>query len=160
MTTTSAVNVESVNYVKVEPIGIRASLLIDGARLPKRAYDTDAGLDLYTPIDFTLMPHKHLKVSTGVAMEIPKNFFGMVQAKSGLAAKHGINTFGNVIDSSYRGSISVILINYGDEPLHFGQGDKIAQLIIIPCSLQNLIEVPYEKLSQTERGIKGFGSTS
>lgn len=125
--------------------------------MPQRAHDDDAGADLFTPYSFSLSPNQKEKINVGVNFEIPEGYFGLVQAKSGLASKYSINTIGNIIDASYRGPVHVMLINHGSEPVAFSVGDKIAQLIIMPCLLADFNLV--DKLTDTVRGDGGFGST-
>lgn len=122
---------------------------------PTRAHKTDAGLDLKTPIACRVPARSLLKVDTGVHIAIPDGYWGLVISKSGLMA-NGITSRG-VIDSSYRGTIQVVLYNHSDEDKLFSAGDKISQLIILPC----VTPEPYmvSTLDDTERGAGGFGST-
>ena len=131
--------------VKLEPSGY----------IPVRAHPTDAGLDLKTPEMFHLPAHSFVKVDTGVRVAIPAGYFGLIFSKSGLMAS-GITSRG-VIDPSYRGTIQVVLYNHSGEGRYFGAGDKISQLIIVPCITPD----PYlvAELDSTERGEGGFGST-
>lgn len=94
---------------------------------------------------------------TGVRMEIPDGCVGLIWPRSGLAAKHGIDTLAGVVDASYRGEIKVSIINHGHEDLEIKPGDRIAQLIIQRCELWNCVEV--DELSDSERGEKGLGSS-
>ena len=127
--------------------------------VPTRAYPTDAGLDLYTPIDVYLPAHEEIIIDTLVAMEIPEGYFGAIFARSGLAAKQGLrpaNCVG-VIDSDYRGPVKVALHNDTQEHQIVHQGDRIAQLLIQPVCRMKAIEV--DDLNETRRGRGGFGST-
>lgn len=130
--------------------------LDEGAFMPIRAYKTDAGLDLMIPIDVEIPAHGNCFIDTGVHMEIPSGYFGKLETKSGLNSKH-IVSMGGVIDANYTGSIKVILYNLSENSFLFNRGDKIIQIIIQPC------EYPYlhivEKLSDSERGNNGFGSS-
>lgn len=126
------------------------------AKQPVREHDTDAGIDLMTPQDFNIQPHRSACVDTGVHVELPHGFAGLLVSKSGLNAKHGITSTG-LIDEGYTGSIRVILHNHSDEPKTFHAGDKITQLVVIPAAY-----IPIEivdKISGGERGDAGFGST-
>lgn len=130
----------------------------DGAFIPKRAHRTDAGLDLCTTIDFTILGRGgSYTIDTGVHIELPRNTYGKIESKSGLNVNHGIVSCGGVIDEGYTGSIKVKLYNLGRKPHTFHRGDKIAQLIVQPC-LYEPVEIG--KINKnTERGDNGFGST-
>ena len=128
-----------------------------GAILPTRAHHADAGLDLYTPVEFYLYAGASYSVNTGVHIEIPLGFYGDIRSKSGLLFKNDIITDGT-IDSGYTGSVKVKLINLGRWSYHFKPGDKIAQMVIQRCELPELVVVE-EIASTTERGDNGFGST-
>lgn len=132
-------------------------VLDDGAFVPERAHEADAGYDLKTPFDTVIRPGGSAIIDTGVHIAIPMGYFGKIESKSGLNVNHGIVSCGGVIDSGYTGSIRVKLYNFGRLPYTFRTGEKIAQLIIQPCILPELIIT--DKLLKTERGNKGFGST-
>ncbi|MEJ8475021.1 dUTP diphosphatase [Roseibium algae] len=134
-----------------------------GADLPLPAYQSDqaAGLDLLAAVTTPLVLHsgKRALVPTGLSMALPDGYEGQVRPRSGLAAKNGItvlNTPGT-IDADYRGEVKVILINLGEEPFTIERGARIAQMIIAPVLQANIHEV--ENLSDTKRGVGGFGST-
>ena len=128
-----------------------------GAYPVDRAHPTDAGLDLRTPIEFTIRPHDSYVIDTGVHVELPTGTFGQLFSKSGLNVKHSIVSLGGTIDEPYRGSIVVKLYNEGDEEYHFRAGDKIVQMVIMPYRNPDIEYV--EGLSETDRGDKGFGSS-
>lgn len=136
------------------PLEIKV-VLDKGAYMPERAHSADAGLDLRTPHDVYINGTSSAKIDTGVHIEIPFGWVGFVKSKSGLMMKD-IVTDGTV-DSGYTGSVAVKLFNRGSEPYHFKAGEKIAQMVIVPCFTGELKEV--EKLEETERGDGGFGST-
>ena len=127
----------------------------EGAYLPERAHDTDAGADLRTPERFILRAKSHKVIDTGVHVEIPGGYVGMVKSKSGLMCE-GIVTDGTV-DSGYSGSIRVVLFNHSGAHREFEAGDKIAQLVILPIELPRFTQV--EQIEGGERGAQGFGST-
>lgn len=131
-------------------------VLDEGAYMPVRAHKADAGLDLRSPIDFTLKAGKAVKIDSGVHVEVPGGCVGFLKSKSGLNVKHGITCDGT-IDSGYTGSIVVKLYNNGDKDVDFQRGDKITQLVILPVIYQDLVQV--DSLDETERGDGGFGST-
>lgn len=130
-----------------------------GAVMPTRAHRLDAGLDLYCRKDdemAVLMPQSSHIFDTGVHVQIPAGYVGLLLSKSGLNVKHGITSEG-VIDTGYTGAIMVKLYNNSDEPYVIKPGEKITQLVIVPCALFDTELVPY--LEETERGENGFGST-
>ena len=127
-----------------------------GAKLPARAHDDDAGLDLYALRYTYLAPGEIYYIDTGIAMEIPSGYVGLIWDKSSLGNK-GIKVFGGVIDAQYRGEISVILGNFSKRDVEFQKGQKIAQLLIQKVELLNVVEV--DELTDTDRATGGFGST-
>ena len=131
--------------------------LDEGAFEPVRAHKTDAGLDLRTPIEFTIQPHDSFTVDTGVHVELPEGTFGQLFSKSGLNVKYSIVSLGGTLDEPYRGSIVVKLYNEGDEEYHFRAGDKIVQMVIMPYLAPKIEYV--DELSETDRGSQGFGSS-
>ena len=124
--------------------------------MPKRAFETDAGLDLFSPVDVDVPPRGSVTIDTLVHIELPKNTVGMVKSKSGLNVKHGIQSEG-VIDVGYTGSIRVKLYNHSNRWYQVDKGDKISQLVILPILTPDLELV--DELDETERGNGGFGST-
>lgn len=131
--------------------------LDEGAYIPVRGYDADAGLDLRTPKRVVIYPNDSVTVNTGVHVEIPFGYFGKLESKSGLNVNYGIVSHGGVIDSGYTGPIVVKLYNHGKQKYVFEEGDKIVQLIVQPCLLPMLELV--DDLEDTYRGDNGFGST-
>ena len=132
----------------------------DGAVVPARAYAGDAGMDLSACERVELEPGARALVPTGLAVAIPEGYAGYVQPRSGLAAKHGIsivNTPG-LVDSGYRGELLVNLVNHDpDEPFVVEPGMRIAQLVILEIPEVDLVEV--DELPESERGVRGFGSS-
>lgn len=126
-----------------------------GAYIPERAHKYDAGLDLRSPETFWLHPGEHYAVETGVHVDIPVGFVGLITSKSGLMAK-GITSRGT-IDAGYTGSIRAVLYNHGQEAYLVKAGDKITQLVVLPIWLPDIEIV--DELEDTERGENGFGST-
>jgi dUTP pyrophosphatase len=131
----------------------------EGLPIPARATEHAAGLDVVAAEDITLSPGQRHAVATGFALAIPHGYEVQVRPRSGLALKHGItclNTPGT-IDSDYRGEVKVILANLGSEPFEVRRGERIAQLVPAPVLMAEFREV--EMLSETSRGVGGFGST-
>lgn len=133
--------------------------LDEGAIMPKRAHDVDAGMDLFCPMDGQpryVKPHDSLIIDTGVHMSIPRGFYGRIASKSGLNIKYDLVTEG-VVDAGYTGSIQVKIYNHGNVCRKIDPGDKITQIIIESCLLFDCQEV--DELPKSDRGDNGFGST-
>ena len=131
-------------------------IVLDNAYMPTRAHEYDAGLDLYAIEDGYIRCNQSRTFDTGVHVEIPEGYVGFIKSKSGLMVNHGIVTDGT-IDAHYTGSIKVCLFNHGTSKYEVKKGDKIAQLVIVPCLLPYLEVV--DSLEDTDRGDAGFGST-
>jgi dUTP pyrophosphatase len=130
------------------------------AVLPTRAYDHDAGLDLYALEPRRLAPGGRGSVRTGIAVAIPEGQAGLVLPRSGLAERHGIALVNapGLIDSGYRGELRVLLLNTDPiEPFEVSAGDRIAQLVLVRIEAPEVEEV--EELPPSERGAGGFGSS-
>lgn len=126
------------------------------AKLPSRANENDAGLDLFSLDYYSLAPGEKTTMRTGIKMAIPAGFVGLIWDKSSLA-KLGLYTSGGVIDSGYRGEIMINMINLGQETAHIEHGQKIAQILIQKIETPKIIEGHID--DDTERGKGGFGST-
>lgn len=125
--------------------------------MPSYAHPGDAGLDLYAAETTTVAPGQNVAVPTGVAMEIPDGYVGLIWDKSGLAIKNRLKTLGGVVDSGYRGEVLVGMINLSSEPYTFEKRHKVAQMVIQKKEDVRVEEV--DELSDTVRGTGGFGST-
>lgn len=153
----SAVDMENCNkqiaIMKGELINI---ILDNGAKMPNRAHDTDAGLDLFS-CETKVIPARGSAIfDTGVHIELPPNTVGFLKSKSGLNVKHGILSEG-VIDVGYTGSIVAKLYNNSDTDYEVKKGDKITQLVILPILTPKLNLVT--EFDKTDRDTDGFGST-
>lgn len=140
---------------------VKIKKLNDMAIIPKKAHDDDAGFDLYAaiPAPVVIHPHKTVLIGTGISVELPKNTFGAIFARSGLALKSGLapaNKVG-VVDCNYRGEVCVALHNHSDMPKEVSSGERIAQMVVMPYV--NVSLELAENLSDTDRGSGGFGST-
>ena len=140
---------------------IKIKKLNENAIIPTLGSEEAAGVDLHACITepIYISPHETVKIDTGVAVELPKGTFGAIFARSGLATKEGLapaNKVG-VIDSDYRNSIIVALHNHSNISRIINPGQRIAQLVVLPYIPIEFNEV--YKLSDTERGLGGFGST-
>lgn len=136
---------------------VRFKRLHPDAKTPSYAHPGDAGLDMYSLDEYTLNPQEQALIPTGIAMEIPVGYVGLIWDKSGLSTKHGLKTLAGVIDAGYRGEISVAIANVGSGPYTFKKGQKIAQMLIQKVEQAYFEEV--QELSNTSRGAGGFGST-
>lgn len=135
--------------------------LSEKAILPTYESECAAGADLYACLDgeITINPHETVLIPTGIAMELPQGYAGLIYARSGLATKKGLapaNKVG-VIDSDYRGEVKVALHNHSNTPQAVSSGERVAQLVITPYLTAKFVE--RNELSQTVRGAGGFGST-
>lgn len=140
---------------------IKVKKLRENAVIPTYGSSEAAGADLYACLQapVTIMPGQTAFIPTGLSMELPVGYAGLIYARSGLACKRGLapaNKVG-VIDSDYRGEFIVALYNHGDEPQTVSSGERIAQLVITPVFTPGFTEA--EALSDTERSSGGFGST-
>jgi len=140
---------------------VKIKKLSEKAVIPTYGSEYSAGADLYACTDgeISIKPHETYLVPTGVAVELPVGYAGLIYARSGLASKKGLapaNKVG-VVDCDYRGEVKVALHNHSEEGQTVCAGERIAQLVITPY-LTAEFSVG-EELSQTERGAGGFGST-
>ena len=140
---------------------VRVKILREGAKLPSYGSAEAAGSDLYAciPEAVTVAPGETAWIPTGIALEVPKHCAGLIYARSGMACKRGLapaNKVG-VVDSDYRGEITVVLYNHGTEPQRIENGERIAQLVITPV-LQPAFQTA-DDLTDSDRNTGGFGST-
>lgn len=147
---------------------MKINVVLDaGAYMPEKAHAEDAGFDLRTPVDFTIRPvdtgigrlGAHcgmVTIDTGIHIEIPKGYVGMIKSKSGLNVNHNIVTEG-VVDAGYTGSVKVKMYNLGHSLKFFNAGDKITQLVILPIPDVEMVQV--EEITGGDRADNGFGST-
>ena len=144
-------------------MGVKVNIkkLSERATIPTYGSEYSAGADLYACIDgeLAIKPHETALVPTGIAIELPEGYAGLIYARSGLATKKGLapaNKVG-VVDCDYRGEVKVALHNHSEEVQSIYEGERIAQLVITPYVTAQFKEC--ETLSQTVRGSGGFGST-
>ena len=140
-------------------INIKIKRLNENAILPEKQHDSDAGYDLHSIEEIILKPSKIYKVRTGIAIQIPNNYGGLVLPRSGLSSKYGIsliNTPG-LIDSGYRGELLIPLINHSSNEYTINKTERVAQLILLEIP-EVKIEVTSD-LDESDRDSKGFGST-
>lgn len=141
---------------RVEIKQLRADAIV-----PRYMSELAAGLDLHAALDapVTLLPGERAAIDTGLAFALPPGFEGQLRPRSGLARKHGLTLVNSpgTLDADYRGSLMVLVINHGTEPVEIKAGDRVAQLVIAPVVRAELVVVA--ELSETGRGEGGFGST-
>lgn len=140
---------------------IKVKKLRPGAQLPTYGTEFSAGADLYACLEepVTIAPGETKKIPTGLAMEIPVGFAGLIYARSGLGTRQGLapaNKVG-VVDSDYRGEFMVFLHNHSAETRTVSHGDRVAQLVVTPVFTPGFEEA--DELTDTARGAGGFGST-
>jgi len=140
---------------------LEVRLLRPDAQPPARTRAGDAAYDLRAVEPFALAPGERAVVPTGVAIVVPEGAAGLVVPRSGLAAKHGISVVNGpgLIDPSYRGEVKVVLVNLGQEPFEGAAGDRIAQLLLVPCLTPEVRTVDELPPSADGRGEAGFGSS-
>jgi dUTP pyrophosphatase len=137
-------------------MNIKFKRLTTDAKIPLRATAGAAGFDVFSKGHYTIKPNVRCLLDTGIAMQLPQNYWGELKPRSGLAARHGLDVLAGVIDSDYTGEIKVSLINHGEDQVEIKKGDRIAQLIIQRYE-SDWMEV--SEFDDTARGSGGFGST-
>ena len=135
---------------------MKVKKLVPHAKLPNRAHSTDSGADLFAVERTVLPPHAITNVHTGVAVELPENTSGIIWGKSSVESK-GIKAMAGLVDAPYRGELIVCMYNLNDTEFVFEQGQKVAQLVVLPTLYPSFEEV--SELTDTARGAGGFGST-
>ena len=135
---------------------IKVKKMTETAVIPTRGSEQAAGLDLYADGNFVVKAGTHAIIPTGVAVAIPDGYCGQVWPRSGVSVRYGVDVLAGVIDSDYTGEIKVVL-QAGANDFEISQGDRVAQLLIVPVSMLQCAEV--ESLDDTVRGDCGFGST-
>lgn len=137
--------------------------LAHGEGLPLPAYATagSAGLDLLAALDrpVEIPPGGRTLIPTGLAMELPEGYEAQIRPRSGLALRHGLTVLNapGTVDSDYRGEVTVLLVNLGDQPVRLARGERIAQLVVAPVT--RIAWSERAELSETSRGAGGYGST-
>ena len=139
-------------------MNLKTKRLTQTAKLPERAFPTEAGFDIFTDEAIMIESNQTVAISTGIALEIPDGHYGRLKGRSGLTLKSPLRVLEGTIDSSYRGEVKIMAeVVKKDCTYHVPKGAKIAQLIIQPLPQFEIAEV--DELSQSDRGEYGFGST-
>ena len=146
---------------KIKRMKVAIKKLNEKATVPAYGSEFAAGADLYACLDgeITINPHETVVIPTGIAVELPLGYAGLIYARSGLATKKGLapaNKVG-VVDCDYRGEVKVALHNHSEVAQTVESGERIAQLVITPYLTAEFVEK--DELSSTVRGVGGFGST-
>ena len=148
------------------PMDIRFKRLSPTATVPTKAHDDDLGLDLYASLNNIIDPGESVLIRTDIACQFPAHYNvetgwsvygGILKDRSSVASKYKVYVHAGVIDPSYRGEIRVLMHNMGSDPFYVTVGMKIAQMVLVPVPLIEILEV--EKLNDTDRGVGGFGSS-
>jgi len=135
---------------------IKIKKLKEGAKLPKYHHPGDVGMDLYSMETVTVKPGEHYRFWHGFALEFPEGYGALIMDK-GSISKAGLKTMGGVFDPGYRGEYNTHLVNLSDKSYTFEEGDKVAQLVVVPVTIAGLEEV--DTLNDSARGEGRFGST-
>jgi len=137
---------------------VKVKRLSENALLPTKNLGTDAGWDLYSSEDVILRPQERLLIKTGISMEIPNGYCGLIWPRSGLSVKCGVDVLAGVIDCEYRGEVGVCLFNTDThQEVRIKSGDRIAQILLEKVQMFAMVEV--DELNDSYRGDKGFGSS-
>ncbi len=136
---------------------IKVKKLREDAKLPTHGHPGDAGMDFYAIEDVVFPPHQQERVHTGVAVEIPEGYVGLIWDKSSISFNLGLKVFGGVIDAGYRGEIIMCLWNSRDKEVILEKGHKVAQMVIQKFEHCDIVEV--SEISETVRGEGREGST-
>lgn len=145
------------SFYETTTTNVGVMLRTPDAMMPTKAHTTDAGFDIYSAEDVVIQPKQRKTVCTGISLQMPDNYAGLIWPRSGLSVKKGLDVLAGVIDSGYRGEIMVCLYNTSFEAVKIKHGDKIAQIIFqeVPC----VSMIPMATLDSSQRGDNGFGST-
>ena len=135
---------------------IKIKKLKENAKLPKYHHPGDIGMDMYAMETVTMKPGEHYRFWHGFALEFPEGYGAIIMDK-GSISKAGLAHMGGVYDAGYRGEYNTLLVNLSDKPYTFEEGDKVAQLVIMPIEIVELEET--DTLSESARGEGKFGST-
>lgn len=141
----------------MDKIILKVKRLYEDAKVPIYAHDGDAGLDFFAHETVLIKPGENKAIKTGIAVEIPEGYVGLVWDKSGLSINHKLKVLGGVIDSGFRGEVIMSLINLSDKEYIMEKGHKVAQMII--QKFESVVVDEVEKLTDTVRGENKFGST-
>ncbi len=138
-------------------VPIKVQLLNEKARIPTKAHEHDAGWDLYSTEDVEILPGERKTIKTGISLQIPNGYAGLIWPRSGLSVKNGIDVLAGVVDATYRGEVMVCLLNTGKDTVSLQIHSRIAQILFQEVPRFVLTET--SSLDDTKRGMGGFGSS-
>jgi|SRR3989344_3381932 len=127
------------------------------AETPEYVMESDVGFDLRAAEDVSIEPYEQKKVKTGLMIEIPDGHVGLIRDRAGIISKLGVHTAAGTFDPAYRGEVSIVLVNFGEESVRIEKGMRICQMIVLPVVKVKIKDV--KSLGKTERADKSFGST-
>jgi dUTP pyrophosphatase len=142
---------------KEDKVKVNFVKLSKDAKNPEYALESDAGFDLTSNETVSFFPMEQKPIRTGIVMEIPKGYVGLIRDRAGIVQKMNVHTLAGTFDSAFRGEVSIMLVNMSDETVEIEKGMRIAQMILVPVAKAKLSEV--KQISKTARGEKSFGST-
>jgi len=150
-------DIHSYSYARFAGKTIKVKKIEEQAIVPTRSNSDDAGWDLYSITTRPIAPSQRVTIRTGISLQIPEEYVGLIWPRSGMSVKNGIDVLAGVVDSGYRGEIKVCLLNTSREWMDIKEGDRIAQILFQEVPHFQLQEV--EILQNSDRGQGGFGST-
>ena len=150
-------DIHSYSYARFAGKTIKVKKIEEQAIVPTRSNSDDAGWDLYSITTRPIAPSQRVTIRTGISLQIPEEYVGLIWPRSGMSVKNGIDVLAGVVDSGYRGEIKVCLLNTSREWMDIKEGDRIAQILFQEVPHFKLQEV--ETLQNSDRGQGGFGST-
>jgi dUTP pyrophosphatase len=150
-------DIHSYSYARFAGNIIKVKKTEERAIIPTRSNSDDAGWDLYSITTRPIAPSQRVTIRTGISLQIPEEYVGLIWPRSGMSVKNGIDVLAGVVDSGYRGEIKVCLLNTSREWMDIKEGDRIAQILFQEVPHFKLQEV--EILQNSDRGQGGFGST-
>ena len=150
-------DIHSYSYARFAGKTIKVKKIEEQAIIPTRSNSDDAGWDLYSITTRSIAPSQRVTIRTGISLQIPEEYVGLIWPRSGMSVKNGIDVLAGVVDSGYRGEIKVCLLNTSREWMDIKEGDRIAQILFQQVPHFQLQEV--DILQNSDRGEGGFGST-
>ncbi|MBU3912896.1 MAG: dUTP diphosphatase [Nanoarchaeota archaeon] len=141
---------------KIESV-LKVKRFFHDVSLPEYALESDVGFDIRANETVNLAPFEQKTVRTGLAIEIPEGCVGLIRDRAGITTKMNVHTAAGTFDPAYRGEISIVLINFGEESVQIEKGMRVAQMIVIPVKKVKITEV--KSLPVSSRYDRGFGST-
>lgn len=136
---------------------LKVKKIFRDSELPEYVLSSDIGMDFRSYESVTIFPLEQKTIRTGVSVEIPEGYVGLIRDRAGIVSKMNVHTAAGTFDPGYRGEVSIVLVNLGETSVEIEKGMRIAQLVIIPAVRVQIKEV--QSLSSSKRNDKGFGST-